>query len=198
VIAESGKSHLFTLIHNETNKGALRNHWEAIHNLIEDDEIVVICDGDDRLAGDFVLSYLNDVYTKNDIWLTYGQYQEINAKHIGFNKPMPEYVIRNNSFRQFPDIPSHLRTFYAKLYKNIKLEDLMLDGDFLVMCADMATGIPMIEQARDHFMFIPKVLYLYNDLNPLSDHRKSRQVQMSIDRFVRSRQVYSPLKTLFN
>jgi glycosyltransferase involved in cell wall biosynthesis len=197
IIAESGKSHLFTLIHNETNKGALYNHWSTIHNLIEDDEIVVILDGDDRLAGDFVLNYLNDIYTKNDIWLTYGQYQEINSQQIGFNKPMPEYVVKNNAFRRYQDIPSHLRTFYAKLYKNIKIEDLMLDDDFLIMCADMATGIPMIEQACDHFQFIPKVLYLYNDRNPISDHFKSRKLQIDIDHYVRSRQVYKPLETLF-
>lgn len=197
IIAESGKEHLFTLIHNTTNKGALCNHWNAIHNLIHPDEIVVILDGDDLLAGDFVLRYLNNVYSTHDIWMTYGQYQELNAKNIGFNKSMPDYVVKNNAFRRYPDIPSHLRTFYAKLYQNIKVEDLMLDGEFLVMCADMATGIPMIEQARDHFMFIPDVLYLYNDLNPLSDHRKSRKIQMDIDRFVRSRPIYKPLEKLF-
>ncbi len=196
IIAESGKDHLFTLIHNTTNKGALYNHWNVI-NGCHPDEIVVILDGDDMLAGDFVLRYLNHVYTTYDIWMTYGQYREINSKRLGFNTPMPDYVVKNNAFRRHPDIPSHLRTFYAKLYQNINLEDLMLDGEFLVMCADMATGIPMIEQARDHFMFIPDVLYLYNDLNPLSDHRKSRKIQIDIDRFVRSRPVYKPLEKLF-
>ncbi len=197
IIADSDKEHLFTLIHNEVNKGALCNHYETIHNLIKDEEIVVILDGDDRLASRHVLEYLNKIYLGKDIWMTYGQYREINAKNIGFNKPMPPHIIQHNLFRKYQDIPSHLRTFYAKLYKKIALDDLMLNDEFLVMCADMATGIPMIEMARDHFAFIPDVLYLYNDANPLSDHNKSRKLQIEIDQYVRSRPVYSPLKKLF-
>ncbi len=187
-----------TLVRNEKRMGALYNHWYTINTYVKDDTIVVILDGDDQLAGNSVLKYLNELYTHHDIWLTYGQYREINSGAIGFNEQMPKDVVKNNAFRRHQSIPSHLRSFYAKLYKNIKLEDLQVNGEFFHMCADMATGIPMIEQARDHFMFIPKVLYLYNDTNPISDHRKSRELQMQIDRYVRSLPVYKPLKMLFH
>lgn len=198
IITTINKPHLITLIHNETNMGAQYNHWNTIQNFIDDDEIVVILDGDDLLAGGWVLAFLNDIYSNNDIWLTYGQYQELNDKHIGFNKPMPEHIVKHNNFREWPHIPSHLRTFYAKLYKKIKVTDLMLNGKFLPMCADMATMIPMIEMARDHFMFIPKVLYLYNDKNPISDWQKSRKLQQEIDHYIRRLPVYKPLTRLFN
>lgn len=197
IIAIINKPGLFTLIHNEINMGAQYNHWYAINNLIEDDEIVVILDGDDLLAGDFVLNHLNALYSNHDIWLTYGQYQEINSCKIGFNKPMPEYIIKQNAFRKWQDIPSHLRTFYAKLYKKINVSDLKYNGTFLTMCCDMATMIPMIEMARDHFLFIPEVLYFYNDKNPISDHKKSRKVQIEIDKYIRSLPVYQPLEKLF-
>ncbi len=139
IISRINKPHLITLVRNETRMGALYNHWNTINNTLADDEIVVILDGDDQLAGSFVLSYLNEIYSKEDIWLTYGQYQEINSKALGFNKPMPEHIVKNNSFRKYQDIPSHLRTFYAKLYKNIKVEDLTMNGCFFEMCADIAT-----------------------------------------------------------
>ncbi|MBY0110253.1 MAG: glycosyltransferase family 2 protein [Candidatus Babeliaceae bacterium] len=191
------KQHLITIIPNQTRNGALRNHWTTINTMIKDNEIVVILDGDDQLANNGVLNFLNDIYTKNDVWFTYGQYRDIYSKNIGFNIAMPTEVVKKNEFRKWGRIPSHLRTFYAKLYKLIKIEDLMLDGDFFEMNADMATALPMIEMARDHFMFISKVLYFYNDKNPISDHRKNEPMQKSLDKYVRSLTAYKPLEKLF-
>ncbi len=191
------KEHLVTMIHNVKRQGAMYNHWYVINNYIADDEIVIILDGDDLLAGDGVLKFLDDIYTKNDVWLTYGQFKHIYNKDTGFNREMPERIVKNNSFRAWIHVPSHLRTFYAKLYKNIKMEDLMLDGQFFEMCADMATMIPMIEQARDHFKFISKILYFYNDNNPISDHKKSVALQQKIDKYVRTLPIYQPLEKLF-
>ena len=198
-IALTNTQHLITLIDNPIRMGALYNHWRVINTLLDDDEIVVILDGDDQLADNFVLTYLNnDIYINDDIWMTYGQYREINSQEIGFNQPIPKKIVLRNKFRKHPNIPSHLRTFYAKLYKNIHTEDLMLNGDFFEMCADMATGIPMIEMARDHFKFIDKVLYLYNDTNPISDHKKSRRLQQALDKHIRKLPVYEPLEALFD
>ena len=196
-VEKIGKPYLFSIYRNPTNRGALCNHWNAIHQLVEDDEIVVILDGDDQLAGPFVLAYLNEIYQDETVWLTYGQYQEKNSGDIGFNKPMPDHTVKGNAFRKWKHIPSHLRTFYAKLYKNIKLEHLTRNNVFFPMNADMATMLPMIEMARDHFRFIPEVLYLYNDTNSLSDHRKSRNLQLNLDKHIRRLPVYAPLDVLF-
>lgn len=185
-----------TYIRNQKREGnPLANHYRAIHDLCSDDEIVVILDGDDALAHDQVLSYLNKVYSSGDVWLTYGQFREIESGHIGFCHPMPEDVVRNNTFRQYQDLPSHLRSFCVWLFRAIRKEHLTLeDGSFLPMAGDLATMIPMIEMARDHFKFIPHILYLYNDHNPLSEYRVSRELQKKIDRYVRSLPPYEPLK----
>lgn len=194
IVSNSPKKNIVTLVHNETRQGALANHYYAIHNLIEDDEIVVILDGDDTLPNRKVLLVLNEAYSKNDIWLTFGQYREKIGGSIGFNKPFPADVIRNNSFRKWPNIPSHLRTFYAWLFKQIKKEDLMLDGNFFSMCADMAAMIPMIEMAGErHKCFERRVLYIYNNNNPLSDHVISREYQQQIDAHIRSLKPYQRL-----
>ncbi len=197
IVMHFQKQHLVTIFSNTVRRGALYNHYWAIHQHIKDDEIVVILDGDDQLANEDVLTYLNTMYLCNDIWLTYGQFRHISNNSIGFNQAIPTDIIRNNAFREWTHIPSHLRTFYAKLYKNINLEDLTINGTFLEMCADMAAMLPMIEQARDHFKFIPKVLYLYNDQNPISDHIKSAELQKNIDLHVRSLPAYKPLDKLF-
>ena len=195
---DAGKEHLVSFCRNEQRMGAMYNHYHYIHAYVEDDEIIVILDGDDLLASSHVLGmHLNPIYSQRGVWLTYGQFAEMQSGSRGFCAVMPKTVIRNNSFRKWQDIPSHLRTFYAKLFKQIKKEDLMYQGDWLPMCADMAAMIPMIEMARDHFAFIPQILYLYNDTNPISDHRVSKELQVIMDRYVRGLPQYTPLSSLF-
>ncbi|HCJ83573.1 MAG TPA: hypothetical protein DHV52_04530, partial [Parachlamydiales bacterium] len=62
-----------TLILNETNRGALANLYNAIHSC-RDDEIIVTLDGDDHLAHEEVLKRLNQIYSHEDIWMTYGNF----------------------------------------------------------------------------------------------------------------------------
>ncbi|HJZ23120.1 MAG TPA: glycosyltransferase family A protein, partial [Candidatus Babeliales bacterium] len=191
------KNHLenkITLIKNQTREGnPLINHYRAI-NTCKNNEIVVILDGDDALAHDGVLSYLNSIYANFNIWLTYGQFKNYTNGAIGFCAPMPDFVVKDNTFRYYRDIPSHLRTFYVWLFKAIKHEDLLYNGKFFPMTGDMAAMIPMIEMARDHFKFIPDVLYIYNDVNPLNEHKVSKMLQRQCDLAIRGRKRYEPLK----
>ena len=180
-------------VRNNQNLGALQNQYEEIMSC-DDNDIIVIVDGDDGIAHKDVFKFLNNVYSDPKIWLTYGQYRELHSCNIGFCCPMPYDVVRNNAFRGYSNIPSHLRTCRAWLFKKIQKEHLMLDGKFLRMTGDMATWIPMIEMAScGHFKFIPEVLLTYNDTNPISDHHKDVGMQRRIDRYVRSLPVYNPL-----
>lgn len=181
------------IINNKERRLALANIYDAIHHNIQDDEIVVTLDGDDQLAHPNVLTHLNDIYSKNDVWLTYGQYQEQRSCRKGFATPIPEEFIRTNSFRKHPELPTHLRTFYAWLFKHIDLNDLQSNGQFYTMSWDSAAMLPMIEMARDHFAFIPEVLYIYNDSNPLSDHRVDQKLQFAINQEIRNKTAYKPL-----
>lgn len=188
-IKEKGQQHRVTLIKNTEHKGAVANHYYAIHTC-PDKAIIAIVDGDDAIAHPGVLKYLNQVYSDNDAWLTYGQFMEVPGNIHGFCCPMPAHIVKNNAFRDFGDIPSHMRTFYAGLYKQIKKEDLMHNGQFLEMLADIAAMFPMIEMARDHFRFIPHILYLYNGANVINDHKKSKKMQRDLDLMVRARPRY--------
>lgn len=196
-IYEKGHQHRVTLTKNSKRKGALANQYEAIVQC-NDDDIIVIVDGDDALAHPSVLSFISAVYVKYDVWLTYGQFAHMSNNMRGFCAPMPEYVVMHNLFRKYQDIPSHLRTFYAGLFKKIKKEDLQLDGKFYSMTGDMAAMIPMIEMAsKGHFIFIPHILLIYNDLNNLNDHKVSQETQRAIDQHIRRLPVYDPLEVLF-
>lgn len=194
-IANHPKKERVLLINNAVRKGALANHYYANHELIDDNEVVINLDGDDALAHENVLSFYDMVYsdTKRPIWMTYGQYKDLSSGAVGFCKPMPSYIVRSNLFRKHQDTASHPRTYYSWLYKRIKKEHLMRKGKFFDMCADIATSIPMMEMARNHFLFIPDILYIYNDINPLNDHKKSKKRQVKIDKYVRVLPRYEPL-----
>ena len=65
----------FKLIENDENVGALCNQYTMIQDMdAQDEDVVIILDGDDWLANDFVLRRLNEVYEKEECWLTYGSY----------------------------------------------------------------------------------------------------------------------------
>ena len=58
-------------------------------------------------------------------------------------------------FRDYVHMPTHLRTFYAWLFKKINLEDLLLDGEFFKMTGDQAILYPMIEMAGErHALYL--------------------------------------------
>lgn len=193
-IKENNLHDRITLILNTARQGALKNHYDAIHSC-QDSDIIINVDGDDALADSSVLSYMNRVYADPGIWLTYGQFMEIPNKNIGFCHAMPHHVIRNSDFRSYADTPSHMRTFYAGLYKKIKKEDLMINGQFFDMDADIATMFPMIEMACDHFKFIDKVVYIYNGANPINDHKKSKGRQRELDLYIRSLPRYAKINS---
>lgn len=184
-----------TIIHNETRKGAMANWYNAIHSC-KDNEIVVQLDGDDWLAHEHVLAYINSIYANENIWLTYGQFKEYPSGRIGllYNLPFPQYIIQNNSMRTYRGLPiAHLRTFYAWLFKLVKKEDLMYDGQFFTMTCDKAMLSPMIEMAAHHHTCISEILYIYNNSNPINDHRVNVSLQHSLADYIAHLKPYTAL-----
>ncbi|MEX0849101.1 MAG: glycosyltransferase [Candidatus Dependentiae bacterium] len=156
------------LICNEKREGHLANQYKSIHTC-EDDEVIVILDGDDWLAHDEVLNYLNETYQDDNIWLTYGSYERLIPGYPKcFCSAVPEEVVKNNTIRKYTWCLSHLRTFYAGLFKHIKKEDLMFEDAFFPMAVDLATMYPMFEMAGIHHKYIEDILMIYNNDNSLN------------------------------
>jgi glycosyltransferase involved in cell wall biosynthesis len=184
-------------LHNQKRQGALHNQYNAIY-MCKDTDLIVIVDGDDALHDNEVLSFLNTIYSNSDIWLTYGQWVDWITRQKGWCVPMPADIVERNAFREFTNNPSHLRTFYAGLFKQIKKEDLIYQGDFFQMSGDVAAMFPMIEMARkNHFLFIDKPLLRYNSINPINDHKVVKGLQYQLDVEIRKRQRYEPIETPF-
>lgn len=184
-----------TLIRNEERMGAMANWYRAVH-LCKDSEVVVNLDGDDWLARPDVLNIVNETYQDSNVWMTYGQFMFYPSEKIGFCQAFPDFIIKNNMYRRCQWVSSHLRTFYAGLFKKIKKEDFMHEGKFFPVTCDQAMMFPLLEMAGEHVKFIPEILYVYNRENPLNDGKIDEYFVSYIEHVIRFRRPYQPLESL--
>ena len=142
------------IIENKQRCGAFENLWRALH-LCDPADIAATIDGDDWLVDNQVFQKLNNVYSNLDkpVWLTYGQFKLHPGGECGWCSKMPQEIIKHNAYREHQHIPSHLRTFYAGLFQQIPLKDLVNHDGFYVMAWDIPLMINTIEKAgeRHHF-----------------------------------------------
>ncbi|PKN03687.1 hypothetical protein CVU75_00990 [Candidatus Dependentiae bacterium HGW-Dependentiae-1] len=194
-IDEHGYGDKVDLRDNPERLGAMANLYNAIHSC-KDAEIAVILDGDDWFATDQVLARVNQEYANPDVWLTYGQFICYPSNNPGFCKDFPKPIAWANLYRSYTWVATHLRTFYAGLFKKIAKEDLMYEGQFLSVLYDQAIMYPMLEMAGNHVRFIPDVLYVYNQDNPINDGKVAMQRVLRFERMVRRMPRYARLAVL--
>jgi glycosyltransferase involved in cell wall biosynthesis len=198
-VKKMNKEHLVTFVDNKEKMYPAGNHYYCAHNLVKNDNAVLVTvDGDDALAHNKVLKYLDRVYSESNpsIYMTYGQFIYKSTQLIGFNHPVDPEISKRHSFRRHFDAFSHLRTCYVWLFKKIRKQDLMYNGSFACMAGDMGIMFPMVEMANGHFAFIPDVLYIYNDVNSISEGKRDPSLQVSIGQYFRSLPSYRPLDPL--
>ncbi len=192
-LIQEGRKHI--VINNSERKGALENLYYAIHACPEDAVIATI-DGDDWLKHSGVLKKINVTYQKDEVWMTYGQYQTWPEGDQGDCQLLPWWVVEKNAYRESKWVTSHLRTFYAGLFKQIKKEDLMYEGDFFDVTWDQAFLFPLLEMSAGRIKFIPEVLYVYNQANPINDYKVHFQRQQYFVQLIRSKEKYHSIGSL--
>jgi glycosyltransferase involved in cell wall biosynthesis len=181
------------LIQNATRIGALGNVYKGVW-LCKPYEIVVNLDGDDWFPDENVLKKLNSIYADSNVWVTYGQFVYYPCGSPGWAAEVPPDIIKQNGFREYNWVTTALRTFYAGLFHKIKKEDLLYNGTFFTMAADLAYMWPILEMAGEHSRFIPDVLYVYNIATPINDGKKDRDYQFQMGLETRRRKKYQPIE----
>jgi hypothetical protein len=189
----NAQSHKFTLVSNVNRCGGLCNIYRAVH-CCKNNEIIVTLDGDDFFYHDKVLAELNEVYSNKEVWYTHGSLMEYPAGHVTWCEPIKPEVIATHSYRK-GKCPSHLRTFYTWLFKKIKLEDLLYEGNFFPMTWDMAMMFPMAEMAAERHAFIKEPNYVYNMATPFNDNKVDPDLQNRLDKIIRNKTPYKRLES---
>lgn len=190
--AQHASSCNIQIIHNDARRGALANIYNAVHSC-KDNEIIVLLDGDDFLMRHDVLSFLNNIYQDPMVLITYGQFCYLSNRRLGEFGPFPADIVLHNDYRHSPIVASHVRTFYAGLFKKINKEDLLINNQFIQAPWDLAIMIPMLEMAAGRFKHISEVFYMYNDLNPINDFKVRLRMLLTNEKIIRSRKPYEPL-----
>lgn len=122
----------FEFMRNVEKKFSLRNVADGIAHLdLADDDVVVLLDGDDRLAHDDVFSLLREVYRDDGCWITYGSYSDTEGKRDPSCVAYPAEVVRERSYRTAPWHASHLKTFRAHLWRCLDPEQLRVHPEEL-------------------------------------------------------------------
>ena len=72
-------------------------------------------------------------------------------------------------------------------------QDLLLGDEFFSVAWDQAFLFPMLEMADWRIKFIDKIMYVYNQANPLNDFKQQLRKQLYCEQIIRQRQRYQPL-----
>jgi len=151
------------LIKNKKRMFKWYNFYHAVHEYCDDNDIVLDHDGDDWLACNDALRIINDAYTDPNVWLTYGSFFKFPNGEKGHCAAFPKQVIKNCSYRKYNKwVASQQRTFYAWLFKLVKVEDFMYRGDFIRASGDVAYMLAILEMADGRFKFIRDMIYVHN------------------------------------
>ncbi len=202
-IQEKHQEERVVLLRNTSWESQMANHYKAVHRC-DDNEIIVQLDGDDWFAHPHVLELVNTIYSTHtlDTWITYGGGVFWPSGEV-FLKPestglIAQLKIKNNDLRSRPFLYGHLRTFYAWLFKKLKLEDLMITSSFYPMTPgpDGAFMRPMLEMAGwRHSYQIDQPVYIWNMLNPLSQIRINSAGQYTLGDLIDSWPKYPSLSS---
>lgn len=197
VICQTNSHSRMQFVNNTSNKKWLENAFTYIKPDPED--IVILLDLDDWLPNSTVFRTVVDYYKLKKCWLTYGSYARTSkgCQPHPHTFPFPEEVLVNRSFRKYRFISSHLRTFKGFLWNNLKKEDCTDPQGVLATSAwDCAIMFAMLEMCKPgKILFCPETLYIYNDQNPLNDHRVDARLQKNFDNWFRIKPTRQVLTT---
>lgn len=182
----------FVLIENSTKLYQPGNYDQIIRGEygVNDDDICVEVDGDDWLPDSETFQRVIDTYLSEDVWLSNGSFRYHDGRP-GFAAPHKDFTnIRQKSFTL-----THLRTWKSFLWKKIKQEDLKDEnGEYWCVAGDLSFMFPMVEMCgSEHYKFMNEINYIYNESNPLNDHKVNMFKVNEIVKKIRNKTPYVKL-----
>ena len=88
---------------------------------------------------------------------------------------------------------SHIRTWRSFLWKMINQDDLKDNyGNFWSVAGDLSFMYPMIEMSGiEHYRFMDDINYIYNESNPINDHKVNLDKVQNIVNLIRNKKPYN-------
>jgi glycosyltransferase involved in cell wall biosynthesis len=181
----------FILIENQSKLYQPGNYDQIINSKnIDDDEICVEVDGDDWLPDSNVFTRINEVYKDPNVWMTSGSFRYHDGR-AGFANPPTKFSnIRKQTFTL-----SHLRTWKSWIWKKINPADLKDENNnYWNVAGDLSFMFPMFEMSGEkHYRFLSEINYIYNESNPINDHKANMSNVINTVNKIRNKPEYSKL-----
>ncbi|HUT52809.1 MAG TPA: glycosyltransferase family 2 protein [bacterium] len=191
--------HRVSFIRNRRREGLLANNLAGFR-LAKPSAIVLELNGDDWLSDRHLLEFLNKVYADQDTWMTYNTYKLFRngvSRYSPHPRAIPEEVIKQNAFREYPWVSSHLHSFRARLFAHAdpaSFNDPETGGPW-EYSTDQAIYLPLLELAGTHARALERITYIYN-LRDISVENINRPRQKDCEQRIRLLPRYVPLKEL--
>jgi glycosyltransferase involved in cell wall biosynthesis len=182
----------FVLVENKKKLFQPGNYDQIIRGDygIDDEDIIIEVDGDDWLPDSKVFDRVMKTYEDKNVWIANGSFKYSDGR-AGFAAP-PKNIsnIRNENFTA-----SHLRTWKAFLWRAIDQNYLKDEnGEYWEVAGDLAFMYPMIEMAGyENYKFMPEINYIYNEDNPINDHKTNLDKVRKIVNIIRNKEKYTKL-----
>jgi glycosyltransferase involved in cell wall biosynthesis len=181
----------FILVENKSKLYQTGNYDQIIrHQNIGDDEICVEVDGDDWLSDSNVFTRINEIYKNENVWMTSGSFRYHDGRPGFANPPTNFSNVRKQTFTL-----SHLRTWKSWLWKKIKPEDLRDENNnYWSVAGDLSFMFPMFEMSgEEHYRFLSDINYIYNESNPINEHKVYMSNVIATANKIRNKPEYSKL-----
>ena len=181
----------FILIENKRKFFQPGNYDQIITSRnIDGEEICVEVDGDDWLPDSNVFTRINEVYKDKDVWMTSGSFRYHDGRPGFANPPTNFSNVRKQTFTL-----SHLRTWKSWLWKKIKPEDLRDENNnYWNVAGDLSFMFPMFEMSGEkHYRFLSDINYIYNESNPINDHKVNMSNVLHTVNKIRNKPEYKQL-----
>ena len=163
----------FVLIDNDKKYYQPGNYDQILRSeLAQDEDIVIEVDGDDWLATNEAFQKVVNEHRKGYL-ITHGSFIYSDGRP-GFSRPFTVNQLRTSIANA-----THLRSWRAKLWKSINKQDLFVNGWYAETAGDVFFMLPMLEMAGDsRIIHMKDILYIYNETNPINDHKVNLQKQL--------------------
>ena len=152
-------------IQNKTNMKQAFSKYTA-YQLLGNDEIGVVLDGDDWLSNNQVLTKLNNFYNQKNCLMAYSGSKLFRDNRIIKHFYPVEYskeIKEHNNYRSSGQFYfSHLRTGKGILFKQIPKSYMQMNDKWLDRVTDWADMFCIAELAGNRVEAIPELLHIYN------------------------------------
>lgn len=179
----------FILIKNTEKQYQAGNYDQVLRRSeIHDNSIVIEVDGDDWLPHSDVFE---KVVREHELgyWITQGSFVYSDGRP-GFARKFSTSDLRDNPHLN----ATHLRTWRVKLWRSIDPNHLKVDGKYAEAAGDVFFMLPMLEMAGDfRIKYMNEILYVYNEENPLNEHKVDLRKQWELARIGRKMECYDQL-----